>query len=412
MMRRCFLLCLFAVIATGVFSAIYKGQVVDESGAPVSFATVYLLDNPIVGTATASDGSFVLETEESVTKIVVVSFIGYEKLQVRLQDLTEGQKRLVLKEQPIALEETVVSAKPSRQKNKKKQMAQLLYQVYNRMQYDFPSAPYKVRVVSDVKMDAENTPWAMEQMIASVIQIPGGAKNGRDSVQFVGEYCKRFFQSFLRDRADTILAGKKLDKNMRKIAVEMDSGVVVHRSFWAIANVKEDFESEMNDIRNWSVSRENEGETVLTYREHKNYLGIFKYELLRHYIVDSKTYRVRRMSLDGSVQVSIPFGYKLKEGDLELLNMLNMDQQAIEKFRLRRANCKVKLNTIYQQKDGKIIPLERNMVTTANLESTKGKQIPIKVKATQRVTSVQLKGVTPLKYKPSRRVKRENVAIY
>lgn len=392
----------------------YEGYVLDEAGHPVPFATVYLQDNPYIGTATGQNGHFQLEAFNSERSQVIISFIGYEKQVLPLTFFLQPNATVILKEQPIALQETVVSAKPSKQKNKRKQMAQLLYQVYNRMQYDFPSKPYKLKLVSDVKMDLESTPWGMEQMIASVIQIPEGRRDGRDSVQFMGEYCKRFFAQTIRDRADTILANENLDHRVRKMAVEMDSGVVVHNGLWQTGNICYDFQKDMEQLSAWTVTRENEGETVLTFREHKNYLGIFKYEILRHYIVNSQTYRVLRFVEEGSMDVNIPFGYKLKEGELEMLNLLNLSNAEIEQFRIKSGHAKVMLNTIYRMQDGHLYPLERNLRTDATLQSTRRQKqtIPIRVRATQRVTSVQTSGVQPLRTKPSRRVPREIVPVY
>lgn len=391
---------------------VYTGRVLDEQGEPIGYATVYLEENPVIGTATGMDGVFHLETDVDARKPVIISFMGYMKKRVSLAYFRGEGMDVTLREQPIALEEMVISAKPGKQRNKRKELSQVLYKVYNRMQFDFPQQNYEVKLVSDVKMDSQNTPWGMEQMIADVKVAPGKAQEGRDSVQFKGEYCKRFFQGFLRNRADSVLAGDNLDKRTRRMAVEMDSGVVVHRSLWAIGNVRYDFEEDMKDLKNWTISRESETETVLTHRAHKNYIGIVKYEYLRHYIVDSETYELKRFSMEMSMQVSIPFGYKLKPGELELLNMINMDEQQINKFRLRRADARVRVNTLYIKEGGHLYPQERNMETTALLTSTKKQDLPIKIKATQRVTQLQTNGVQLWNRTPSKRIRRENVTIY
>ena len=409
------LIVLWVCVSAVMTAAEYRGRVVDSKGEAMMYATVFPTDDPVAGTATGSDGRFVLETDVPVTSRVIISFVGYERVELPLSYFADSAAVVVMTEQPIALQETVIEAKKSKQKNKRKEMAKLLYQVFNRMEYDFPDEPYRVRLVSDVKMDAENTPWGMEQMIASVVQIPEGRSDSRDSVQFVGEYCKRFFLAHIRTRADSILAGKDLDRRVRQMAQEMDSGVVVHQALWSIADVHYDFVSEMNDLRHWTVSRENEGETVLTYHEKKNYLGIFAYEIQRHYIVDSETYRVCRFVVEGTMNVNIPFGHKMKPDELALLNLLNVDENAIENFRVKSASGRVVMNTIYRMHpDGHLYPQERNMQTDAVLNSTKrqNQTIPIHIKGTQHVSSVQTKGVVPLSYRPSRRVPREIVPVY
>lgn len=394
---------------------IYSGRVVDQQGNPVSYATVYLLQNPAIGTATNSDGIFRLETGVGLQSQIIISFLGYEKQETTLAAFADTTLHtVVLKEQPIALEETVVAAKAGKQKNKRKAMAQLLYKVYNQMQYDFPEETWHSRIVSDVRMDAEGAPWGMEQMIATVANLPRSGAEGRDSIQFAGEVCKRFFKKEIRQRADSIYAGDELTHEMRQAASAVDSGVVVHQGLWALGNVRYDFEKTMDDLKHWTVSNESEGETVLTHTEKHNYLGMFKIEFKRHYIVDSDTYRIVRFSEEADAAVSIIFGYRLKGIYLDMLNLLNMDNERIDRFRLRRANAHVRLNTIYQTVGGKVFPKEKNLVADAVLVSTRktGITIPLNIRATQRVTAVTAKAAPLTPDQQTRRLQREIVELY
>ena len=394
----------------------YRGRVVDERHRPVSYASVYISQQPSLGTATGSDGTFLLYSTPEPYFTVVISFLGYEKQELPLSAFADTVPvEVVLKEQPIALEEMVVEAKPQKQRNKRKQMAELLYKVYNRMQYDFPEEPVSYTIVSDVRMNSEQQPWGMEQMIADVVCLPRKGTDGRDSVQFAGQLCKRFFDSRIRQRADSIYAGNSLTNEMRKAAAAVDSGVVVHHALWAIGDVRYDFEKNMNDVKHWAVSNESENETVLTHTEKHNYLGIFKYEVRRNYIIDAETYEILRFSEDGNAEVHIPFGHKLKGIYLDLLNILNMSNESIEKFRLRHAYGNVRLNTIYKRVDGKICIQEKNMISTARLISTKrqGIEIPIETKATQRATATRAAGVAPLdESQLTRRIERQIVEIF
>ena len=410
--------------ALTVFAATYHGRVVDEKGQAVAYATVYPEQQPEEGTATNTDGRFTFQTELPRHSKVIISFIGYEKLTLtlaELETLTTQRKPLVLKEQPIALQEMVVAAKPSKQRNKNKQMAALLHAVYVKMQQEFSDENTRYQVVSDVKMNSEGSVWGMEQMIADIIVLPEKGAEGRDSVQFSGRYCKRFFPAGKRAQADSILAGQTIDRlagehqQMAHRAINaVDSGVVVHRALFAMGNMLYDFEQAMNDIRHWTVSNESEGETVLTHTEKiTKYLGLFQLTFQRHYIVDSHTYAVLRFSEHAEVKVTIPFGYKLNADQLELLNLVNMDDERIQKFRLRKLRGTTDLNTIYQRQDGHVYILEKNMYSNSRLIGTKDTEIPIIIKATQRVTGLQTKDVTPMT--PSqitRRVKREIVEIY
>ena len=420
-------------------AAVYTGQVVDEKGQPISYATVYPEVAPELGTATNNDGIFRFEANLPASSPVVVSFIGFEKVEVTGDRLrVKGDTALqviVLKEQPIALQETVVAAKSSKQRNKRKQMATLLHAVYVQLEKEFPDEPAQYQVVSDVRMTSGEAQtghaavWGMEQMIANIVVLPEAGIDGRDSVQFQGRYCKRFFDARKRAQADSILAGETLERlekaqkdvpkgtsqnYMRRAVNEVDSGVVVHEALFAIGNMRYDFQETMNDIKHWSVSNESEGETVLTHTQTvSKYLGCFKMTFQRHYIIDSRTYSVRRFSEHAEVKVVIPFGIKLNSDQLQMLNLVNMNEEQINKFRLKRLRSAVDLNTIYQRRNGLVYTQEKNMILNAFIVGSKKTEIPLNIQATQRVTDLQTEGVKALKkHQMTRRVRREIVEIY
>ena len=420
-------------------AAVYTGQVVDEKGQPISYATVYPEVAPELGTATNNDGIFRFEANLPASSPVVVSFIGFEKVAVTGDRLrVKGDTALqviVLKEQPIALQETVVAAKSSKQRNKRKQMATLLHAVYVQLEKEFPDEPAQYQVVSDVRMTSGEAQtghaavWGMEQMIANIVVLPEAGIDGRDSVQFQGRYCKRFFDARKRAQADSILAGETLERlekaqkdvpkgtsqnYMRRAVNAVDSGVVVHEALFALGNMRYDFQETMNDIKHWSVSNESEGETVLTHTQTvSKYLGCFKMTFQRHYIIDSRTYSVRRFSEHAEVKVVIPFGIKLNSDQLQMLNLVNMNEEQINKFRLKRLRSAVDLNTIYQRRNGLVYTQEKNMILNAFIVGSKKTEIPLNIQATQRVTDLQTEGVKALKkHQMTRRVRREIVEIY
>jgi hypothetical protein len=423
------------------FIGSFAGRVVDQKGEPVPYATVYPEIAPEWGTATNNNGQFRFEANLTRDSRIIVSYIGYQKKVVTAEELVSttdsSLTTIVLIEQPIALEETVVAAKKSKQKNKRKQMAALLHAVYVKLEEEFPDNNARYSIVSDVRMNSgfdspqtgsSTAVWGMEQMIADVVVLPEQAREGRDSVQFQGRYCKRFFDAEKRAQADSILAGNMLERmesqskppkghpsNMlRRAANAVDSGVVVHQALFALGNMRYDFEQTMTDTRHWTVTNESEGETVLTHTQTvSRYLGLFKMTFRRHYIVDSESYAVIRFSEQAEVRVIIPFGIKLNADQLQMLNLVNMSEKNIEKFRLKKLRGNVSLNTIYQRQNGYVYTLEKNMVVNAHILGSKKAEIPMLIKATQRVTNLETEHVRPLT--PSqitKRVRREIVEIY
>ena len=406
----------------------YAGRVVDEQGSPIAYATVYPEIAPEWGTATNADGYFAFDANLTPDMKIIVSFIGYEKASVAAEQLiANSQEPIALKEQPIALQETVIAAKASKQRNKRKQMASLLHAVYVKLEEEFPDNNTRYQIVSDVRMQSNNSTWGMEQMIANVVVLPERGYQGRDSVQFQGRYCKRFFDARKRAEADSILASNTLEHieqksapkgkpaNMLRRAVNaVDSGVVVHAALFGLGNMRYDFEQAMTDTRHWTVSNESEGETVLTHTQKvSRYLGCFQMTFQRHYIVDSYTYSVRRFSEHAEVKVTIPFGIKLNAEQMQLLNLLNMSEQQINKFRLKRLHGSVDLNTIYQRENGQVYLLEKNMICNTHIVGSKNTEIPLLIQATQQVTGLETTNVRPLtRSQITRRLHREIVEIY
>lgn len=412
-MRRILSATILILTALTASATAYYGRVVDDNRRPVPFATVYPLDSIVLGTATNDNGYFQFDVNLPESGLVMISFVGYDKKTVPLRQLRGDTMTIVLHEKPIALDETTISAKHKKLKGKKKEMAQLLYKVYQQMAVDFPEHCTRYHVVSDARMTAQNSQWGAEQMIATIVTIPEAAKNGSDSVQLHAEHCKRFFNPAIRSRANQAYQAKELDARTRKYAAEVDSGVATHWALFAFGNVKYDLEKSMDDLKHWSVAAESPTELILSYKEGKNYLGIFKWSMTRNYVLNPKTYSVIRFSEHLTMDVNIPFGYRLKGQELMLLNLLNMSEEQYEKFRLRKGHVDCTLQTTYKRKDGKLYIHEKNLKTDGLITGTKKRTIPVHFKAGQRVTSVETSGVKPLKKSQiTRRFPRQIVEIY
>lgn len=376
---------------------VYLGHVTDRQGTPLSYATIYPEMQPMLGTATGQDGEFRIDSEQEIYGEFIVSYIGYQKKAINAFYCLDHDTTIVLEEQPLALEEMVVSTK--RQRNKRKMMKALLSEVHEQMIRDFGGKNTRYRIVSDVRLDQDSTTWGVEQLIASVWEWPYGCQNGRDSVWFWAESRKRYMIPGLREKADAFKhseAIERMDKKGRKhydliwTVQNVDSGVVVHRSLWNIGGARRAFERHMDDVRHWTITNENEGETVLTHTEKKNFLGIFKYVNQVHFILESSSLSVKRTSMQSEVWVHMPFGgYKLNKDQLQFMALFNMSETEITRFRLRRAHAKILLNTLYTDDHRK---LERNLVIDGEVEGSPKSTIqhmPIDVKATQRATYIQ-----------------------
>ena len=91
------------------------GSVIDESGEPIAFANV-LFKNSTDGTITNENGRFYLETEETYTTLVV-SFIGYEPLEISLSSKVNYDMKITLLEGSEQLKEVIIYAGKQSKKN-------------------------------------------------------------------------------------------------------------------------------------------------------------------------------------------------------------------------------------------------------------------------------------------------------
>ena len=265
------------LMAMPLCSERYFGRVTDLRGVPLFYATVYPLSDPSEGTATNDQGLFILETEADSASIVAVSYIGYKQLQMPLMALSRDTADVTLirlEEQPIALEETVVEAKRTRM-SKRKKLAQILHLTYQKLTEDLPHDKLRYSVISDVKMNASNAPWGMEQMGADVYEAPGAGAEGKDSVQFVGRWCKRYCSPEVRERIDSVLAHEK-DKNRQRMADGVDRGTLTHRALWRMRLDLDHLLDTSDELRRWKMSSEDDTRCVLTYQRKYNMLGIVK----------------------------------------------------------------------------------------------------------------------------------------
>ena len=201
---------------------------------------------------------------------------------------------------------------------------------------------------------------------------------------------------------------------MRKADNAIDSGVVVHKALFSMGNMRYDFQEAMNDLKHWTVTNESEGETVLTHTQKINrYLGCFQMVYQRHYIVDSRSYAVRRFSEHAEVKVTIPFGVKLNADQLHMLNLVNMSDNRIEQFRLKRMTGSIDYNTIYQRRNNLVYTKEKNLIVNAFILGSQHMEVPIFVQATQRVTGLQTEHVVPFSSnRITSRIPRTIVEIY
>jgi len=388
------------------------GRVFDERGESVPYASVYLREYPAIGTVTDLDGRFSLDVEKHRTAHLEVSFLGYAVESHEVRKWLTDSLIIHLREQPITLDQLVKTQKALKTKRqKRKSMEQLLRQVGTRMDVDFPDKAVKYHVVSDAKVYSDEELMVFEQMIGNVVEMPGKGKNGKDTIQFYGELAKRYFDREAEDKyhnANIPKVRKKNQQRLNNFVSRVDSGTVVHRFLWG-GNVRHYFRRFAEHPKRWALSRENESRSVLTYTETHNFLGIVKIELIVNYTIDNATCQLIGIAESMKGNVRIPFGYKLDSDMLSWLNIVNINEEAIEKFRLKYIDVDIKRNELFTLSDDKPTTVrERNYRAKIVMRDTKDQTINMRSDGTVKVVDVQLEGVKPYSAKQlNKPVKRQ-----
>lgn len=388
--KLCLLFCSMCLLALRVHASdTLVGRVVDEQRQPVSFASVYVENNPMQGTVTDTEGIFVLDSLAQHDKIIV-SFVGFRTLEMRFKKIPTDTILVQMQEQPILLSETqVVKEKKNISKRRKKK--NLLNDVYAQLLHDIPAENHFYKVISDYAIYNDNEIAAFEELSGKIVEMPGKGSRGVDSVQLSPQWVKRYRHPDTRQRLDGIEERLRKNKNAERIQL-IDSSAFVHRILWG-GDIKWMFKELKGKVRKWE-SAENDSCLVLTYKDNRNFLGILKINLELNLILDPYSYRIQKQSQSFQLEANIPFGYKLNADQLAILKTVILTSGDIEKFRLKRVFADVKRNIIYETVDNQVYVEEKNIVSKIKMVDNKQHELDFHQTGLMKVLSASSSGVS------------------
>ena len=367
-MKRIVLLNIYFLIIFSVCAETLVGRVSDGN-EPMSYVSVYLKENPEVGTISDMDGIFTIPDIQK-NSTVVLSFVGYKTMELKFNKIPTDTLDIAMVEQPILLTEALIPSK-TKKLSKRKQMKQLLSDVRNQMLKDFPQETRKYKIVSDYDFYEKGRIVSREEVIGTVAEIPNAGRKDTDSIQMVIDMCKRFRDRNVQYKLDSISGKLKDDKNQRLVNLT-DSSKFIHRVLWG-SDIKWLFLELDGKISKWSME-EQDSTFLLTFREKKNYFGVVKYELVLNYILDIYSYRVKSLSQSLKINANIPFGYKLDSDQLAIINVVNLAGEEHKKYRAKYIDADIKRNIIYREEYNQVIPSEKNVVTKVEMAERKHKK--------------------------------------
>ena len=363
------------------------GFVVDEDGEPIPYASVYVKKDPVGGTMTDLDGRYELQLDTLVKNSdeVVFSFIGYRTEIFTISTITSDSVfYITLVEQPIMLEGTVVKAKISK-KESRKLKKEALEKFVAQMREDFLKRTVEYPIFSMYNGSQDSRQLIHHEMVGTISEYPINNKNGRDSVSFevksIKEYttdeAKVAYDKF-NEITDERLNNKKNKKKKVKLSYTKrnldEQSLRMHRFLWGGPTSSFIDLLDVTKLTKWDYTMIGD-DAVLTYTEKENYMGIVKGELQLHFYVDPIIFRINKIAQSLSGELHIPFGYKLKDDELEFINALQFGHDTLECYRVRHAYVDVLRNVFFHRVDGNVVVREKNLEVKGDIIDTKKKKL-------------------------------------
>ena len=370
-----------------------KGFVIDEDGEPIPYASVYVKNNPVGGTMTDSDGRYELQLGEAVesTDEVVFSFIGYRTEMFSVATImADSLFYVTLVEQPIMLEGATVRAKISK-KESRKLKKDALEKFVAQMREDFPKRTAEYPVFSMYNGSQDSRQLIHHEVVGTISEYPINNRWGGDSVALIVKSVKEFTTDeakvaydVFNELTDERLNGKKNKKKKVKLSYTKrnldEQSLRMHRFLWGGPTNSFIDMLNINKPAKWDYTMIGD-DAVLTYTEKENYMGIVKGELQLHFYIDPVTFQISKIAQSLSGELHIPFGYKLKDEELEFINALQFGHDTLDCYRVRHAYVDVLRNVLFQRVNGNVVIREKNLEVQGDLIDTKKKKLTYSAEA-------------------------------
>lgn len=407
-MKRFSLVVLLAVMAlSGEVSAaeqmFLSGKVLDERSKPLPYASIFFKHHPLIGAVSDDkgvfeiafgNGDFCQDTELPVSEMVadtlIISMLGYETLYVPA-DRFNGRRQLSLrmKEYRYTLDEARIKASKNDRKQRKAEMKRLLERIYERLTtVDAPQNEETYRIVSDIVVLRDSIPITINHLAGSLTEIPGGKKDGRDSVYIKVSSISSYMDSSMKKRLenlDVTKFSKKEQTAVKKAERKTEDKTVIHKALWSVTDVKNVLETTKDEARYWKFEEKDNQTLTVCYTRKYGFMGVVSATQNLFLTVDRNTAAITSASCDIITRVNLPFGYRLNQGELEILNMVNLNEDDLEKFKIKTVVVKVRGIVNNREKGGRMVPSEKSMKNAVSIRDRKENTINFTNTCTLRV---------------------------
>lgn len=408
-MRKKVLLFLMIIISVTFVSAKnIKGIVLNSDFTPLENVSIHLKSSPFIRVFTDAKGLFVINLEGVKHRDkykLLFSHIGYETKECRVKG--NSSNKIVLIEKSIIVDDVIVHTKLSRKAQKKRKIS-VINKFKEQLKKDFilEDRTYKVLSNFELVRDAERVVY--NKLIGEYKELIGVKPDNKDSIALIytsmDNYMDRDIELGLKDMSDMFIdnnvVSKKRKKNKRILdstfyntflndSILLKDMLDAHKVFWSFNRDVIKYVASLDDnYKRWTIIDRN-GQMILSYKNKRGMLGIIKHLAIVNFIVNPDTYSLEQISEEIKVELNIPFGYKLPPDAVMLLNLIYINSDRIEKYRVRHLYVDVITNTIYKKIDESKHVDERIVNLDVSLIDTKKRTVKIEPRVFLKVLSVQ-----------------------
>lgn len=351
---------------------------VRDSLQTVPYASVYLKNNPSGGTLTSADGTFSMTVERALLPdSLVVSFVGYHSFIMPVSSVAQDTISVdaMLMENVIELPGVQVVSK-GRKKNRKVEMTTLLAEIRSQLDKDFENIEALYRIQTNTSMSSSDKILAYQESLTDVYE-----KSRRDKDMVRRIETKVYFDKLAQQRMQKTDSLKNIDPTTNIKGLTVSEGMI------------RDFLEE--SPKKWEYVGQEGSDHVLSYYDRLGFLGMFSFGVKCVLYVDKVSYSVTKCDAIMGIYMNIPFGKKLPPNFMPYLNILNISDKEIDKFRLRRAEGEFRMTTRFVKRGESIYRGDSYSYGKMLIKSPK-QSLVISMRSDMKILDTKTSGITPV----------------
>ncbi|MDD4820745.1 MAG: carboxypeptidase-like regulatory domain-containing protein [Flavobacteriales bacterium] len=381
-MKRIFFLLIISAMSIQTYAqSIHISGEIKDSVQTIPYASIFLKNTTTTGTMSSSDGIFSLNIPKAqLPDTLVISFVGYKPYYTILNvEKDTVNIHATLSEDVIELSDIDIST-TKKHRNKKVEIETILNIVKEQMSKDFSSIEALYRIQTNTSIASSNDILAYQEALVDTYEKSLDEKDMTRRIET---------KVYLDQRAKDLVNN---DKN-NKSSTDIDPTTNIKGLTVTVGMIK-DYLNEKS--RKWEYSGQTDKNYIITFQDKKSFLGIFRYTNKCVLYIDKLTYSIMRADNHFTLYLNIPFGKKLPEEYLELVNVLNVtSDKQIDKFRLRKVDASFTMTSEFVKKGQSLYRSDSYSYGTAYIKSTKD-QLNIALKSQLKVLNRTTDHPTPI----------------